>query len=331
VNPDEVGAVSNGERMYRDADGSTFNLHLILTKTDTGAYALLTRFADGKDSVRVGVVGVAAISTSGGIIFCKGANLVEISGADKPPARPDQLLKIARAFAATLASGDDDIPVLVEHLPNWQAAAPKSVYAVTLDGLKKTVTGQKALDALNFDGGAEAVTANYGQSQLVIVEFTTPQFSIENDKRIVAKIQELKIQNQPVPTAYRRVGNYSVFVFNAPDEKAANQLIDQVKYEQVVQWLGDNPHWYERAQNYLLRTTGGVLIAVVEASIVSLLVCLALGSLIGTMLFRRRRAQQQAASVYSDAGGAVRLNLDELTANRNRHRLLESGKESQSE
>src|SRR5437879_1982580 len=46
VNPDEVGAVSNGERMYRDADGSTFNLHLILTKTDTGAYALLTRFAD---------------------------------------------------------------------------------------------------------------------------------------------------------------------------------------------------------------------------------------------------------------------------------------------
>ena len=92
------------------------------------------------------------------------------------------------------------------------------------------------------------------------------------------------------------------------------------------QWLGDNPHWYERAQNYLLRTTGGVVVAVVKGSIISLLVCLAIGTLIGTMLFRRRRARQQAASVYSDAGGAVRLNLDQLTANRSKHRMLESGK-----
>jgi len=97
----------------------------------------------------------------------------------------------------------------------------------------------------------------------------------------------------------------------------------------VVQWLGDNPHLYERVQNYLIRTTGGVVIAVAEASIVSLLVCLAIGVLIGTMLFRRRRAQQQAAAAYSDAGGSVRLNLDELTVSRNRRKLLESGKERQ--
>ena len=221
--------------------------------------------------------------------------------------------------------------MLVKHLPSWQAYQQNAVYAVNIGPLRDALNNQAILNEISFDGGTEAVTANYGQSQLVIVEFTTPQFAGDNDRRIVAKIQELKTQNQAVPTAYRRIGNYSVFVFNAPDEKTANQLIDQVKYEQVVQWLGDNPHWYERAQNYLLRTTGGVVVAVVEGSIVSLLVCLALGSLIGTMLFRRRRAQQQAASAYSDAGGAVRLNLDELTANRNRHRLLESGKESQSD
>src|SRR6266852_2587216 len=76
------------------------------------------------------------------------------------------------------------------------------------------------------------VVSNYGPSQLVIVEFTTPQFASDNDRRITAKIHELKNQGQPVPTAYRRVGNYSVFVFNAPDEQTAKQLIDQVKYQQ---------------------------------------------------------------------------------------------------
>src|SRR5260370_7248838 len=111
------------------------------------------------------------------------------------------------------------------------------------------------LNELTFEGRTEAVAAHYGQSQLVIVEFTTPQFSIDNDQRVTGKIQELKGQGQPAPTAYRRVGNYSVFVFNAPDEKSANQLIDQVKYEKVVQWLGYHPHLYKRLHRYFPPTS----------------------------------------------------------------------------
>jgi hypothetical protein len=156
----------------------------------------------------------------------------------------------------------------------------------------------------------------------VIVEFTTPQFSIDNDQRVTAKIQELKGQGQPAPTAYRRVGNYSVFVFNAPDEKSANQLIDQVKYEKVVQWLGDDPHLYERLQRYFAQTSAGVLVSVLKGSGLSLIFCLGIGVLIGTLLFRHRRAQK--APTYSDAGGSVRLNLDELTSTVKSDRLLGS-------
>jgi hypothetical protein len=137
------------------------------------------------------------------------------------------------------------------------------------------IINQPVLEAFSFDGGAEAVIANYGQSQLLIVEFTTPQFSIENDQRIWTKIDELKKRGEPVPTAYRRVGNYSVFVFNAPDEKTANALIDQVKYEQVVQWLGDDPHLYQRLQRYFTQTSAGVFVAVLKSSGLSLLFCLA--------------------------------------------------------
>jgi hypothetical protein len=319
---DDVGAVSVATRTYRDSQNATFVVYVIKTQTDSGAYALLTRIAESKEEIKTGIVGTAAIITSSEVAFCKGPTLVQISGAMKAPSASDDLLRVARSFAATLPNAEDDVPVLVKHLPDWPAAAAHALYAVSPKGLKNLVPNQASLDALNFEGGTEAVTANYGQSQLVIVEFTTPQFASDNDRRIVAKIQELKSQGQ-APTAYRRVGNYSVFVFSAPDEKTANELIDQVKYEQVVQWLGDDPHLYERIQRYFMQKTSGVVIAVLESSGLSLILCLGVGGLFGALLFRRRRARQRGAESYSDAGGMVRLNLDEITDASDAHRLLQ--------
>src|SRR6185369_6930923 len=152
--------------------------------------------------------------------------------------------------------------------------------------LRQEISDAPVLGVVSLDGGAEAVTASYRRAQLLIVEFNTPQFSIDYDSRIWTKIAELKSQGLPTPTAYRRVGNYSVFVFNAPDEQTANALIDQVKYEQVVQWLGDDPHLEDRLTRYFQRTTSGVLIAVLKSSGLSLLICLGAGGLFGALLFR---------------------------------------------
>ena len=109
-------------------------------------------------------------------------------------------------------------------------------------------------------------------------------------------------------------------MFDAPDEQTAKQLIDQVKYEQVVQWLGDDPHLYDRIQKYFTQTSAGVFVAVLKSSGLSLVFCLAIGGVIGALLFRHRRAQRSAA--FSDAGGSIRLNLDELTGPAARQRLL---------
>ena len=226
--------------------------------------------------------------------------------------------------ASQPVTAEDETPVLIKHLPNWETAGKNARYILTLDELKRNVVNQPIVDSVSFEGGTEAVAANYGQGQLVIVEFSTPQFSVENDQRIAAKIQELKGQTQPVPTAYRRIGNYSVFVFNGSDEASANQLIDQVRYEKVVQWLGDDPHMADRLQRYFAQTSAGVLIAVLKSSGLSLLACLAIGGVFGFLLFRQRRAQ--AAAVFSDAGGSVRLNLDELTKTSDPSRLLDSPK-----
>ena len=128
-----------------------------------------------------------------------------------------------------------------------------------------------------------------------------------------------------MPSAYRRVGNYAVFVFDAPSEQAANQLIDQVKYQQVVQWLGENPFSYEQATREFTETTLGVFVSVVKASGLALVTCLAVGGFFGTLLFRVRRSQQRAREAYADSDAMLRLNLDELTPESDPARLLGRG------
>jgi hypothetical protein len=319
-----------GEATYASSNGERLRVAIIKWDNDSKAYADLTEWSayerrQGQPSeLETGKVGTASSLTNDGMAFFKGPVFVTIT-SDKG-SNPNRA-ELARLFAATLDEGEGDIPVLVKHLPNWDTAQHQAVYALSSDALVFPVPNQPILTEVSFDGGTEAVIANYGQSQLVIVEFTTPQFSVDNDQRIWTRIAELKSQGQPTPTAYRRIGNYSVFVFNAPDEKTANALVDQVKYEKVVQWLGDDPHLYERLQRYLAQTSAGVLVAVLKSSGLSLVLCLVAGALIGTMLFRHRRAQKAAA--YSDAGGSIRLNLDELTGPADTRRLLKSARSSE--
>jgi hypothetical protein len=77
--------------------------------------------------------------------------------------------------------------------------------------------------------------------------------------------------------------------------------------------LGENPNILKEAQRRYVDTTLGVFIAVVKASGFAAVGCLGAGALIGALLFNRRRNQQKQVEAFSDAGGMLRLNLDELT------------------
>jgi hypothetical protein len=321
---------SIADRTYEADDGIHLRVSLLEWETDSAAYASFTTLRNDRapdSESKQETVGTASSLIDLGIVFFKGNSSVKVMAQGREE-RP-RAVEFARLLAARLDKGEDEIPVLVKHLPNWETEQRTAYYSVDANQLHWAVRNQPVLDAISFEGGTEAVAAGYGQSQLLIVEFTTPQFSIDNDSRIWTQIAELKSKGEPTPTAYRRVGNYSVFVFNAPDERSANALVDQVKYEQVVQWLGDDPHLYERLQRYFTQTSAGVLVAVLKSSGLSLLLCLAAGALIGAMMFRHRRAQK--ATMYSDAGGSIRLNLDELTGPANTSRLLKSANSSEQE
>jgi hypothetical protein len=316
-------AVSSAVQTYA-ANGHTIVVSVFKTRNDASAFSLLTLQRQDDQEVRLGEVGTASVVSSDEVSFSKGNTFVRVLPVRKT-AMEDELLQLARSVAEQIDAGENQIPALVKHLPDWEKVSGRSSYSVTLATLKRLLPTQSVLDVLSFDGGAEAVASNYPGGQLLIVESNTPQISSENDRQIRAKLQELRNQGQPAPTAYRRVGNYAVFVFDGPSQEAANQLIDQVKYQQVVQWLGRNPFSYEQATREFTETTLGVFVSVVKASGLALISCLAVGGFFGALLFSIRRAQQRAKEAYSDSDAMLRLNLDELTPERDPGRLLGRG------
>ena len=205
------------------------------------------------------------------------------------------------------------VPILVLHLPEWEKKVGEGfAYATSSAALQKAAGSQPALDAFDFDSSVEAVTAKYDGGRLVIVEFPTPQHSVDADKAIKQRIEELKAAGRPVPSLYSRVGNYSVFVFDASDFAAAERLASQGKYEKDVRWLGRNPHAEEIATRAYTSTMGGVILTTLITTGLAILLCLGVGGAIGGMVFLHRRSQQAAQEVYTDAGGMVRLNIEDL-------------------
>ena len=313
------------EANFTSSNGQKLVVEIVRFQQDSQAYEFLSLMAarirqgGGASEIHAGY-GTAGFVSDNQIFFFKGRHFVRISGSKSlDSATWDALVS---EISATLDNGEGDIPSLTKHLPNPDEAQKTAIYLHSFSDLSALPVQSNVFSAIDAARNADAVFATYGPSKVLIVEFNTPQLAGDNDRRIIARIQELWKLGQPAPTAYRRIGNYSVFVFDAPDEATAKQLIDQVKYEQVVQWLGDNPNIYKEAEKRYINTTLGLLVAVLKASGYAALACLGLGGLLGGLLFSYRRSQQKEATAYSDAGGMLRLNLDELTPETDPRRLL---------
>lgn len=317
----EATPTKTEEAEYVAANGERFAVEILTFQQEGKAYELFSQVASAARAVDVNVeisdvAGVAGFTRADEIAFFKGVNFVRVTSL-KPAAGKENLAALAQSLSDTLDKGDGEIPVLIKHLPKPDEAQKSAIYLNSFKDLT-LLTPQPVLTAIKGDGNADAAYVSFPEGDVLVVEYNTPQLASENDQRIIARIQELWKQGLPAPTAYRRVGNYSVLVFNAADEQTAKQLIDQVHYEQVVSWLGENPNILRRAEERYINTTLGVLVTVLKASGYALIGCLGLGVLVGGLLFSYRRSQQKAYTAYSDAGGMMRLNLDELTGDKNR-------------
>jgi hypothetical protein len=173
------------------------------------------------------------------------------------------------------------------------------------------VGDRPVLNAIDFAGGTEAVSAPYAAGKLLIVEYTNPQGSIDADQKIT---QEIARTPQNAPTAYRRIGNYNAFVFDGADSAVAAGLLDQIKYEKSVQWLGEDPFLLKRVEKYLVTTTRDIFISTLKVIVLGIAGSIFVGIIAGFVYFRFRDQRRERTAAFSDAGGLTRLNIDDLTS-----------------
>lgn len=205
---------------------------------------------------------------------------------------------------------EDGTPVLIKNLPDPEEIRTKAVWVRSLSEVEAVVGKQPVLDLIELLPGVEAAVAVYPEGKLLLIEYPTPQFSVDADGKFQARLNESGLMSSIV---YRRIGNYSAFVFDANDPKSANALLDLIKYKKTVQWLGEDPNYQRKVERYVASTTADIFISTLIFVVVGGGAAIAVGAAVGFLLFKREEKRRHARHAFSDAGGMTRLNLDELS------------------
>lgn len=308
----------------------------ILPDADIHAeYQLLARahrdYAAGKNKATVEIFAMRFASGAYGLFtfnrssnaphqqeFYKGRYLVRIT-SDIPV---DNLL--IEALKQIIPGDAGELPVLPSHLPEQNKIAETEKYLVGPAAIARLAKFTGLEQAINFSGGAEAVTADYqngsGSMSLLIVEYHTPQLATDSYARFQQHFDGLN-QLEKDQRILRRIGNYVVEAVNVQDRAAAENVIGQIKYTPKVYWEGrkmrdiplesrpPDPAAIEEAK----RTAQVIIRALYWIGII-LLGAIALGVATGGAYFywrRHRRRRLGLDDLFSDAGGTVTLNLDD--------------------
>lgn len=211
----------------------------------------------------------------------------------------------------------DGLPVLIKHLPDWERVLDQTTFAKSVDELKASLGERPILDLIDFSAGTEAVSAPYEAGRLLIIEFASPQGSLDADEKFTGALAG---SGDPT-TFYRRIGNYNVLVLDATGRSAANKLIDQVKYEKKIQWLGNNPFSISAERAFVL-TTADMFMSTLWVIVGGIVLSIFGGIAVGYFFYHFRDGRRSKMTTYSDAGGMTRLNLDGFTPDIVPSRLL---------
>jgi hypothetical protein len=215
-------------------------------------------------------------------------------------------------------------PFLPSHLPEQDKVAESEKYIVGPAALTKLKVFGDLKNLVGFDGGVEAVMADYhnvgGVMTMMIIEYHTPQSASDGYARIESYFKSLP-QQEKEKRLLKRVGNYVVNAVNIQDQASAQNIVGQIKYEAKVYWAGrklsDIPLEFRPPDPVALeeaRRTVQVLLRSFYWIGAMLLSAILLGIIAGSSLFywnRYRRRKLGLDNLFSDAGGSLRLNLDD--------------------
>ena len=251
----------------------------------------------------------------------QGRYVVRVSNP-APDANSDQ--QIFEAIRPNLTGGEGEVPALPLHLPEADKIAESEKYVIGPAALSRLKYFSDLKDSIDFGAGAEVTTADYrnggGQMSMIIVEYFAPQAAAEGLARFQDHFNALP-QTEKDRRTLKRVGNYVVEVVNIQDLAAAENILGQIKYQKKIYWAGkkftDIPAEYRGpdpvATEEATKTVKTLLRSFYWMGIV-ILSALVLGLFAGVSLFqwkRYRRRKLGTDDLFSDAGGTIRLNLDD--------------------
>lgn len=253
--------------------------------------------------------------------FHEGRYVVRVSRRE---ADADSDRRIFEEIKPGLIGGEGELPSLPLHLPEADKIAESEKYILGPAALARLKNFGDLKDAIGFGAGAEVTTADYrsggGQMHLIVVEYYTPQTAADGQARIRDHFNALP-QTEKDRLILERVGNYVVAMSNIQDMPAAQNIIGQIKYEKRIYWAGrkftDIPREFRPPDPLAVEEatrTVKILIRSFYWMGVAILSGLLLGLVAGVLLFqwkRYRRRKLGLDGMFSDAGGTLRLNLDD--------------------
>lgn len=219
---------------------------------------------------------------------------------------------------------DSALPPLTQHLPKSGKRAEGEVYLVGPKALANHPRFGFLKDSVNFEGGTEAVTAEYEQAEtplgLLLLEFHTPQLATDGYTKLAvfkASLSEPALSQ----IAIKRIGNYVAIATPVKEVKTADLILGEIKYTAVVHWEGKTysaiPLEYRPPDAAALEEASETALVLLRTFYwIGLMLALAaiFGVCAGSGFFYWRRYQRRKAgfdNLFSDAGGTIRLNLDD--------------------
>jgi len=291
-------------------------------------------YSDGKLRASVEVFELNFISNAYGLFtfnrgqlppnsreFYQNRYVVRVSNST-PDADSDQ--RLFEAIKPNLTGGEGQLPSLPLHLPETDKIAESEKYIVGPAALTRLKNFSELKDTIKFDVWVEVATADYRNGSermsLIIVEYHTPQSASDSHAQIQGYFNTLP-QIEKDRRILKRVGNYVVAIVNIQDMPAAQNIAGQIKYETKIYWAGrkfsDIPLEFRPPDPVAIEEATGtvrVLLRSFYAMGAILLSALILGLTAGCLLFywkRYRRRKLGLDDLFSDAGGSIRLNLDD--------------------
>lgn len=231
---------------------------------------------------------------------------------------------LVQSLKDALISSNGDVSLLPSHLPTEGKIAGSEKYLYGPVALSKVQEFADLREIVNFSGGTEIALAKYrnGNSNfsLIIVEYHTPQLATDGYAQFQTyfdKLPEQEKRQRPL----KRIGNYVVTTTAAQDLVSAEKIVSEVKYTPVIYWearkITDLPIAFRPPDPLAVEEasqTANMLVRTFYWIGVMLFGAITLGIISGGIFFywnRYRRRKLGLDDMFSDAGGAVRLNLDE--------------------